>query len=224
MAQFVGLYDLFSRRCESSDKTTAEVLGMEKEHEERWLPVVGHEGWYEVSDWGNIKRVKGAAWTFVGRPLKSHLDSWGYRRAGICENGKMYTVKVHRVVAAAFIGPCPKDKQVNHKNGDKANNHVENLEYMTQSENNHHAYDTGLKHALYGEDVSGSKLTEENVHEIRKMLADDTIGGDPGERGYLKRKVEMISKRFNVSDKAIYSIYYGTNWSYLKEEEDDERT
>ena len=192
--------------------------------EESWRDMPGFEGWYDVSDWGNLRRARPGSGTFVGRPLKSHLDSWGYRRAGLCKNGKMYTVKVHRVVAAAFIGPCPKDKQVNHKDGNKSNNHVENLEYMTQSENNHHAYDTKLKRIRRGEDASGSKLTEEAVHKIREMLADDTIVGDPEVRGNLKEKVEIISKRFNVSDKAIYSIYYGTNWSYLKEEEDDERT
>jgi len=191
---------------------------------ENWKEVVDYEGWYEISDWGNIKRVKAGPGTFVGRYLKSHLDSWGYRRANLCKNGKMCTVKVHRVVAAAFIGPCPSGKQVNHKNGVKDDNRPENLEYMTQSENNHHAYDTGLKSALHGEDASGSKLTEEAVHKIREMLSDDTIVGDPRVRGNLKRKVEIIRKRFNVSDKAVYSIYYGTNWSYLKEEEDDERT
>jgi len=108
----------------------------------------------------------------------------------------------------AFIGPCPDKIQVNHKDGDKTNNRLDNLEYMTQSENMVHGRGLGLFSSIGGEKNGNAILTEENVHEIRRRLKDESP--------------KAIAERFNISRHNIYSIKNGTRWSSLKEEEEEE--
>lgn len=110
--------------------------------EERWLPVVGHEGLYEVSDIGRVRRIAGGRGARAGRVLGGKISDPGYRAVSL---GADHTERVHVLVAAAFIGPRPAGYTINHRDGDKLNNTVENLEYATYSENNRHAFATGLK-------------------------------------------------------------------------------
>ena len=100
--------------------------------------VEGHEGYYIYED-GNLYSVKS------GKFLSQKLDSRKfYLMYSISKKGVSKMVLVHRLVAIAFI-PNPKNKPVvNHKDGDKKNNNVSNLEWMTRSENSKHAYDMGL--------------------------------------------------------------------------------
>ena len=69
----------------------------------------------------------------------------GYAYVYLCKNSKHTTLKVHRIVAQAFIANPENKPEVNHKDGNKLNNHVDNLEWCTRSENNKHAWTTGLK-------------------------------------------------------------------------------
>jgi len=170
--------------------------------EERWLPVVGYEGIYDVSDWGNIKRVGASSGATIGRILKP-LITYGYKHVGLHKNGKHRQARIHRLVMYAFVGPCPKGKQVNHKDGDKLNNHLWNLEYVTAGENTRHALNLGLRVPLRGEDNSRSKLKEDNVHKIRKLLGKETQ--------------TAITAMFNVSRRNISHIASGSTWSWLKE-------
>src|SRR3972149_1183846 len=95
---------------------------------EEWRPVVGWEGWYEVSNLGRVRRIKEAAGTRRG-----HILRWAvggkppYPRVFLCREGKVLTKRVHRLVAEAFLGPCPEGQEVNHKDGDKANPRASNL-------------------------------------------------------------------------------------------------
>lgn len=85
----------------------------------------------------------------------------------MCENGRKKTFKVHRLVLMAF---CPIDnpekKEVNHIDGNKKNNCLDNLEWCTSSENQKHAFKTGLQHARRGEQSNFSKLSQEDVDKI----------------------------------------------------------
>lgn len=171
---------------------------------ERWLPIPGYEGWYDVSDFGRVKRVKASMGAVVGRILKQQNNRHGYPMAHLSKNNKDRLLATHRLVILAFVGVCPSGKQVNHIDGDKTNNRIDNLEYVTPSENIRHAYRMGMA-SNRGERSSGNKLTEDDVHEIRRLLL----------KGWTRR---AIAKVFNVSHQTITDISTGKSWYYLKEE------
>lgn len=107
------------------------------EHQELWKDVPGYEGFYQVSSLGRIARG--------GRVRKLKKDHRGYFVLTLCKKGIEKDWKIHRLVALAFL-PNPEGKRVvNHIDGDKLNNRVENLEWATHSENMMHAYANGLR-------------------------------------------------------------------------------
>ena len=112
--------------------------------EEIWEQVVGHEGLYDVSNFGNVMRVKANKGTFVGKIL-SPSGSSGYKNVTLFKNGKRKCALVHRLVMQSFVSPCPEGNEVNHKDGNKTNNRLDNLEYVTPSENILHAFAIGLR-------------------------------------------------------------------------------
>lgn len=166
--------------------------------DERWLPVVGYEGWYDVSDFGRVKRMKETTNTFVGKILKPQTDKYGYKQVGLCKNGGQKSLLIHRIVMIAFVGPYPED-------GDKNNNYLENLEYVTQLENIRHAHRLGLTQQR-GEKHPMSKLKEAYVHKIRQLLRNESQ--------------RVIGEMFGVGRTTISAIATGTTWAYLKEEEE----
>ena len=106
---------------------------------EHWKVVEGTQGALEVSDLGRVKSN-----LRDGRILKTQPDKKGYHRLRMTINRKKYSFKLHRLVAQAFI-PNPENKpQVNHIDGDKNNNAVSNLEWVSNKENAHHAISNGL--------------------------------------------------------------------------------
>lgn len=134
---------------------------------ETWKPAPGFNTWYEVSDHGRVRRARPGKSTFVGKILQPTTRKSGHQTVYLRMEGKDRQVEVHRLVAAAFIGPCPEKKEVNHIDGRPANNVVGNLEYVTRSENVLHAYRLGLIKPRRGERVSGSKLIARDIRMIR---------------------------------------------------------
>ena len=103
-----------------------------------------------------------------GRPMKGHIDHCGYREVLLSENGKTNNARVHRLMAETFI-PNPYNlRDVNHKDGNKLNNDISNLEWVSHSGNVKHAYDNGLEKKLLGENHHAHKLTKEAVKDIRQ--------------------------------------------------------
>ena len=97
------------------------------------------------------------------------LTKDGYAKVRLIHQGKDKTMCIHRLVAEAFI-PNPDNKDtVNHKDGNKQNNAVENLEWANRTEQMLHAYKMGLKTSRSGSYNSNAKLTDEQVQEIRKL-------------------------------------------------------
>lgn len=171
---------------------------------EEWRPVVGWEDRYAVSDWGRVKRVAGGQGARKGHIRKLSICKQGYKYVGLQHNKYRKTYKVHRLVAAAFIGPCPDGHEVNHKNGVKDDNRPANLEYVTPLQNTRHAMGVLGRIGPRGERSSGSKLTEKQVIDIRVSL---NKGG----------QVCAIANEYGVSRMCINRIKYYKSWAYLQE-------
>lgn len=114
--------------------------GMKSTQQEQWRPIARLEGLYEISSFGNLRRIAPGK---NAKPMQNRRLSQapnGYLSAEAYVHGRRMTVHIHREVALAFIGPAPAGRpQVNHRDGVKTNNNVANLEWVSQSENMRHA-------------------------------------------------------------------------------------
>lgn len=120
-------------------------------------------GDYEVSRYGWVRNARS------GVVLNPGTDRGGYLCVILTVDGVRKAYKVHRLVAAVFLGPCPEGYDVNHKNGIKSDNRPRNLEYVTRSENLRHAFALGLK-THKGENHPKSKYTSEQAKEVKSYL------------------------------------------------------
>ena len=160
---------------------------------EIWKPVKGFEN-YEVSNLGQVKSLNYNR-TKEAKILRLCKNKDGYLCVHLHKNGKGYAKKVHRLVTAAFI-PNPEGKtEVNHIDGNKTNNRVENLEWATHSENMHHAWETGLCKALKGENhpMHGKQLSEETKKKLSEALKGKYTGKYTGKKNPRARKVICIT-------------------------------
>jgi hypothetical protein len=134
---------------------------------EEWKPIEGYEELYEVSNTGKVialpKEVSipnGAKRRHERHEVAQEMMDKGYKRVSLCRNGEINKVLVHVLVASAYI-PNPHDYPIlNHRDGDKGNNHVLNLEWCTQAYNQHHAIESGLRPGI----------TTAQIEEIRDLL------------------------------------------------------
>lgn len=123
--------------------------------EEIWKDIKNYEGLYQISNLGNVKSVKRYRNAGTGNYLQkekiiSQFDVRGYKQVRLCKDKKYKNFSVHRLVAKAFIPNTEEKEQVNHINGIKSDNRLDNLEWCTQSENQIHAYRTGLQKPIFG--------------------------------------------------------------------------
>lgn len=131
---------------------------------ETWKPVQGYEGIYEISNLGRIKSLarEGNNRTLKDRIMKQYIGKQGYKQVRLCKNNHTKLWKVHVLIARAFIeNPCDLPI-INHKDGNKVNNEIYNLEWSTYSHNNKHAYDSGLRtmHQIEQRNTDGTLVKE----------------------------------------------------------------
>lgn len=159
-----------------------------------WKKIPGFSN-YRVSQTGCVRSFARS----VYKDLVQLTDKQGYKYVCIVSDSKKnFHAMVHRLVAIAFI-PNPENKpQVNHKDGNKANNTVENLEWCTAKENVEHSYNTNLAHI--GTKRHNAKLTKEQVIEIRKCGLNKT------------ETYESLAKRFNIDASTIHDAAVGESY------------
>lgn len=174
---------------------------------EVWRDVIGYEGHYQVSSHGRIKSL--ARYMRPARPVwiqerivSIHEFGRGYMYVVLCKNNKKTNFCVHRLVAMAFI-PNPEGKrEVNHKDMNKKNNRVDNLEWVTSAENKKHAADHGISNR--GERAGQAKLTTVDVLAIRAMAG--------------KMSSTKIAAMFAVGPTQVLRIINRKRWYHLPEE------
>ena len=180
---------------------------MEKEI---WKDIKGFEGTYQVSNFGNIKSlrrtVKRSSQTgdYLQKEviLKPATNAKGYYHVALRKDGDSKTFRIHRLVAESFISNPTGHPQVNHKDGNKTNNHVNNLEWTDNSGNLKHAYKLGLRTSL-GVNNGNCKLNPEFVKQIRSL--------------YATKKYEQkdLAKMFNCTSGAISAIVIKRTWKHI---------
>ena len=163
---------------------------------EEWRPIEGYEGLYEVSNTGRVRSldmyVKGKSYRLhKGKVLSPGKNKNGYLKVNLHYNGKRETITVHRLVAQAFIENPDNLPQVNHKDEDKTNNNVDNLEWCDVKYNLSYGTarirerDTKIKNGYYtglSKEEYRKKWCQENKDKIREI----------NRRYYLNRKKENI--------------------------------
>lgn len=174
---------------------------------ERWKWVHGYKGYYKVSTYGRVKSVDRyvphsvlpSKTQFVkGRIFKASPNEDGYPFVQLCNKRKIVGKPVHRLVAEAFIANPYNLPEVNHKDGDKTNNHVDNLEWCTHQGNEDHAVATGLK--VRGLKHHNGRLTKAQVRTIRQSNYGPT----------------RLGRKYGMTPQAIILIRKGKNYAWVK--------
>lgn len=177
-----------------------------------WLPIKNYEGLYEVSDTGEVRSVDRVLSVtnqkerlFKGKLIYQDLNvQVGYKQVSLWKNNKKTNLYIHRLVAEAFI-PNPSNKpDVNHIDGNRQNNHVSNLEWVTPKENSQHAISTGLQ-------VYTHRLTKEEFIDCLH----DVINGEsyqslservPYKVPFLSTKLRKLAKELDLETELNESL------------------
>jgi hypothetical protein len=174
---------------------------------ERWLPVVGFEGYYEVSDLGRVRGVdrvvrRGASATSVrGKILTPCFDGHGYYMVNLYRDSKPTKRGVHVLVAAAFIGRCPPGMEVRHGPNGKLDNTPANLSYGTRAENCWDKLRDGTH--MQGMRFPQAKLTDAIVRECRARHAAGSA------------TMRSLADEFGVSLIAMFNALHRKTWKHV---------
>lgn len=189
---------------------------------EQWKDIPSYEGCFQISNMGNIRSLDriinsnhGTKRKNKGRVLKIQKDRQGYEKICLQCNNNQQTFKVHRLVAMAFLENKENKKTVNHINGIKNDNRLENLEWATYSENMQHSYDAGLRKnsSLFKKircvelDIETNSIIEmayilekeydikrKNVNTIATNISNNLIRRSKSAYGYTFKYVENINE------------------------------
>jgi hypothetical protein len=161
--------------------------------------VIGYEGLYQVSNFGNVISLNTLKYKSISD------NGTGYKKVNLWKYNKGKNLYVHRLVVESFISSIPKDMQVNHINGIKEDNRLDNLEIVTRSENIKHAFRTGLSKSQIGNYIATNKSGYSNI----------SIKQDKG-KSYFVVCIRMFGKRFERRFKELFDAVVIHN-QYMRE-------
>lgn len=169
--------------------------------DEKWRWIEGYEGLYMVSDHGRILSTPKETKPY-GAVMVQQLGQNGYLSINLCKDGAHQRKSVHRIVAEAFLENPDNLEQVNHKDGDKTNNRVRNLEWVTRSDNQKHAYAVLNRTRPSGGTPRPSKrkLTFEQAEEVRN--SDKSQSQLAAEYGVTQHSIWCIKKGLTYKERA----------------------
>lgn len=187
---------LFPCRFVDTSKDTVKSM-------EQWKDIKGFEGAYMISTTGKVLSLPRPGTQQKEPILRSlSLTKDGYKKVRLIGNGKDVTARVHRLVAEAFVPNPDNLETVNHIDGNKTNNNVENLEWADRHEQMYHAYKNNLKKPMRGTENANAKLTADQVSAIRKE--------------YVRQSKEFgtvaLARKYGVTNAAIGMIVRGVSY------------
>lgn len=186
---------------------------------ERWKPILGYEGYYEVSDQGRVRRVESLVNTGIkhseqrqvkSRVLKLHLKRNGYLTVDLSKGNQVKTTTVHKLVANAFIPKEEGKTEVNHKNCNKADNRVENLEWVTPRENKDHAKANGC---YYNPNRKPLKCKQTQMVFEGSYKAAEWVNMTKFQNS---KQIRNIACKIREACNGHQSTAYGFTWCYIE--------
>jgi hypothetical protein len=159
--------------------------------EEEWRDIKEFEGLYKASNTGKIKSIK--------KIKKQYISNNGYWCVRLSKKGKTKLYLTHRLIIGSFIENYSNKRTVNHKDGNKLNNKLDNLEWATDREQMDHAFKNGLLDNNCGENSYLSKLKYKDIYNIIKMKKE-------------KIKEKIIIEKYKISRVHIWRIVNNKRW------------
>lgn len=175
--------------------------------QEEWKAVVGFEGFYEVSQMGNVRSLQRQIETSRGvrtlnaRRMTPFANDKGYWKVAITKHGTEHWKCIHKLVAEAFLQNPLMLPEVDHIDGDKNNNGFSNLRWSSRLDNIRSAWNLGLYPS--GAEINSAKLSEQQVREIRQLYSDHST------------PVRTLAKLYGVGSSTIFRILHRTAWKRL---------
>ena len=181
----------------------------------KWKDIIGYENEYQINQFGEIRTLKDSPKLKKYDVLKPQISKRnGYVYQMLYKNGKEKLLRVHRLVAMAFL-PNPNNlPQVNHKDGNKQNNSVDNLEWCEQSDNMKHDYKNGLQIPSENQRkaiINTNKLKQKKVCQIKDGEIINTFSGISEASRQTKISISCISRCCNLKRKSTN----GYEWRFL---------
>jgi len=178
-----------------------------KNQEEIWKDIAGFEGYYQVSNLGRVKslsrelNVKNGIRKTKERIIANTNNGTGYLICSLSKKNKRKSILTHRLVATAFIENFDILKEVNHKDGNKKNNSLCNLEWVTRQENINHSWDNKLTNCI-GETHHSSKLNNSLVLELRSDYSSGNY------------KIQQLANKYNLHHETVRNVISRKTWNH----------